>query len=151
MYTLIGASGSAALAFITARYLGKNIAGKEWKGRYKKIQNQLEKRGFFYVLTLRMIPVFNFDLISYAAGVSKVRFIPFITATALGMIPGVFAYTYLGSSFVDGGAGTWIFAGSLFVIVMLVPLLFREKVRQMLGLTSENDTYKRKEEGDEEV
>ncbi|WP_035186515.1 TVP38/TMEM64 family protein [Alteribacter aurantiacus] len=134
LYTLIGASGSAAVAFLVARKLGKNIAGKEWKGKGEVIQTQLEKRGFFYVLVLRLIPLFNFDLISYAAGVSKVRFSPFLFATIIGMTPGIFAFTFLGSSFVDGGASTWILAIGLFFIVMLVPLFFKEKVRLLLGL-----------------
>ncbi|PYZ97265.1 TVP38/TMEM64 family protein [Alteribacter lacisalsi] len=150
VYTLIGATGSAASAFITARVLGKNIAGKEWKGRYSQIQKQLEERGFFYVLLLRIIPVFNFDLISYASGISKVRFSPFVTATAIGMVPGVFAYTYLGSSLVDGGTGTWVFAGSLFLIVILVPVFFRGKVKRMLGM-GKKDTTKREEENDEKI
>ncbi|RNA70288.1 TVP38/TMEM64 family protein [Alteribacter keqinensis] len=138
VYTLAGAAGSAAVAFWTARKLGKNI-GKGSAGKGKAIQNQLEKKGFFYVLVLRLIPLFNFDLISYAAGISKVRFSAFILATVIGMTPGVFAFTYLGSSFVDGGFGTLIFAGSLFLIIMLVPLFFKDQVRSALGLNKDND------------
>jgi uncharacterized membrane protein YdjX (TVP38/TMEM64 family) len=59
--------------------------------------------GFFYVVTLRLIPLFNFDLISYTAGISKVRYQSFLFGTLLGIVPGTFAYNFLGSSFADGG------------------------------------------------
>ncbi|SES05500.1 TVP38/TMEM64 family protein [Salisediminibacterium halotolerans] len=128
-----GASASAAVAFLVARKLGKNVAAKDWQGRGEKIQRQLELNGFYYVLLLRFIPVLNFDLISYLAGVSKVKFAPFIFGTAAGMIPGTFVYVFLGSSLVDPSLEVIILAGVLFIIISAIPFLLSDQTKQKLG------------------
>ncbi|GEL07376.1 TVP38/TMEM64 family protein [Salisediminibacterium halotolerans] len=131
--SVAGASGSAAVAFFVARKLGKNVAAKDWQGRAEKIQQQLETNGFYYVFLLRFIPLLNFDLISYLAGVSKVKFAPFIFGTASGMIPGTFAYVFLGSSLVDPSVEVLILAGALFVLISVIPFLLSKKMKQRLG------------------
>lgn len=127
IYTVLGATAGALVSFVVARKLGKNIANKEWKGRGKAIQSQLEKNGFFYVLLFRFIPLFNFDLISYTAGVSKVRFRDFFLGTLIGIIPGTFAYNFLGSSLVSGDLRIILFAVLVFVILTLIPMWVRKK------------------------
>ncbi|WP_409254098.1 TVP38/TMEM64 family protein [Bacillus sp. SCS-153A] len=133
LYTIIGATGGAVLSFLVARYFGKNIAAKEWKGNKQKIQRQLEKNGFFYVLFLRFIPLFNFDLISYSAGLSKVRLSSFALGTFLGIIPGTFAYNFLGSSLVAGNPEILLLASAVFITLMIVPLLIRNKMKKKQG------------------
>ncbi|MFC5714037.1 TVP38/TMEM64 family protein [Thalassorhabdus alkalitolerans] len=129
MLNMAGAIGGAALSFFVARLFGKNIAGKEWSGRAKVIQEELKEHGFLYLLTLRLIPVLNFDLVSYVAGVSKIRFLSYLAATALGIIPGAFAYTFLGAGLVSGDF-TIIFIGfGLIVLVSLLPFLLKRLKR----------------------
>lgn len=132
--SVIGASGSAAVAFLVARKLGKNIAAKDWQGRGEKIQEQLEVNGFYYILLLRFIPFFNFDMISYLAGVSKVGFTPFMVGTAAGVIPGTFAYVFLGASLAEPSLTVILSAVGLFVLISLVPLLLRNKIKQKFGI-----------------
>ncbi|MCF6137424.1 TVP38/TMEM64 family protein [Pseudalkalibacillus berkeleyi] len=127
IYTVLGATAGALVSFIIARKLGKNVANKEWKGRGKAIQSQLEKNGFFYVLLFRFIPLFNFDLISYTAGVSKVRFRDFFIGTLIGIIPGTFAYNFLGSSLVSGDPKIILFAIIVFAILTVIPMWVRKK------------------------
>lgn len=137
LYTIIGATGGAILSFLVARYFGKNIAAKEWRGNRKKIQSQLEENGFIYVLFLRFIPLFNFDLISYSAGLSKVRLSSFALGTFLGIIPGTFAYNFLGSSLVAGKPETLFLAIAVFITLMAVPLLIRNKMKKNKDTPSE--------------
>lgn len=127
IYTVLGATAGALLSFLVARKLGKNIANKEWKGKGKAIQSQLEKNGFFYVLLFRFIPLFNFDLISYTAGVSKVRFRDFFLGTLIGIIPGTFAYNFLGSSLATGNPKIILLAIIVFAALTLIPMWIRNK------------------------
>ena len=127
--TVIGATGAAALAFRVSRKLGRNIVAKRWKGKGEKIQEQLESNGFFYVLVLRFIPFFNFDLISYLVGVSKVKFMPYILGTALGIIPSSFAYVFLGSSLAAPKLETLLLAVSVYIVISAVPFIFSRKLR----------------------
>ncbi|WP_059103043.1 TVP38/TMEM64 family protein [Shouchella shacheensis] len=132
--TLIGATGGAVVSFIVARNLGRSMQQKQWTGRMETVQEQLEKHGFFYVLLLRLIPLFHFDLISYVAGVSKVRFRAFLSGTIVGMVPGVIAYTFLGSSLVAGDLVTIVLAIFVFLIVLLIPVLASKKVKEKFGM-----------------
>jgi uncharacterized membrane protein YdjX (TVP38/TMEM64 family) len=126
--TVIGAIAGAVLSFMVARFMGKSLVRMEWKGRFTKIQLQLENRGLLYVLLLRLIPLFPFDLISYVAGVSKIRFRAFLFGTLFGIIPGTFAYNFLGSSFVGGSASDILIAAAVFLAALMVPILFRKRI-----------------------
>ncbi len=125
LYTIIGATLGAMLSFYVAKTLGKKLVRKTWNGNARKIQSQMKQNGFFYVLLFRFIPVINFDLISYVAAFAKVRFSSFALATLVGIIPGTFAYNFLGSSFVSGNPKIIVLAVIVFVILTVVPILLR--------------------------
>lgn len=127
VYTIIGATLGAMLSFYVAKTLGKSFVKKEWTGNAGKIQAQMEENGFLYVLLFRFIPVINFDLISYMAAIAKVRFTSFTLATFIGIIPGTFAYNFLGSSFVSGNPKTIFFAVAVFAVLTVVPILIRNR------------------------
>jgi len=57
----------------------------------------LETHAFFYILFLRLVPVFPFWLVNLVAAFFKVRLVPFVAATAIGIIPGTFIFALLGS------------------------------------------------------
>ena len=125
LYTIIGATLGAMLSFYVAKTLGKKLVRKTWNGNARKIQSQMKQNGFFYVLLFRFIPVINFDLISYVAAFAKVRFSSFALSTLVGIIPGTFAYNFLGSSFVSGNPKIIVLAVIVFVILTVVPILLR--------------------------
>lgn len=134
---VIGATLGAVLSFIVADKLGKNIAGKEKSGHGKKLQMQLEQNGLIYVLLVRLIPLFNFDMISYIAGVSKVKLKDFALGTLVGIIPGAFAYSFLGASFAEGD-GTLIFvAVSLFIAISVIPLVLWKRYQKNRKIPAE--------------
>lgn len=126
--TVIGAIAGALLSFAAARILGKSLVRMEWKGNMKKVQQQLEKRGLLYVLLLRLIPLFPFDLISYLCGVSTIRFRSFFIGTLFGIIPGTFAFNFLGSSFAKGGLQDILIAAGVFLAALAIPVLFRKRL-----------------------
>lgn len=131
IYTLIGATLGAALSFIVARKLGspfgKGSKGKEDHSKWNQIKKNIEKHGFFYVLLLRFIPVINFDVISYLAGISTIRFSTFLLATFIGIIPGTFAYNFLGSSLTAGSDTYVVIAIVLVIIILIVPYVLKKK------------------------
>ncbi|MDE0583419.1 TVP38/TMEM64 family protein [Planococcus sp. A6] len=132
-YTIIGATLGAMLSFLVAKVVGRSIVTKEWTGNAAKFQRQMEQNGFLYVLLFRLIPVINFDLISYMAAIAKVRFASFALATLIGIIPGTFAYNFLGSSFVSGNPKIIAAAVVVFIILTVVPILIRNRWNQKNG------------------
>lgn len=131
---VIGATLSAALAFLIGGKLGDRFMKIQAGSRTETIQKQMEQNGFVYVLIFRFIPVINFDAISYLASLAGVKFRAFITATFIGIIPGTFAYAFLGASFVT--LNPWQIAGAvaIFLVFMIVPILLRKRLSGKIGL-----------------
>ncbi|ADH98006.1 TVP38/TMEM64 family protein [Salisediminibacterium selenitireducens] len=128
---VIGATLSAAIAYLIGGKLGSRLIKVKEGGKTATIQKQMAHNGFVYVLIFRFIPVINFDAISYIAATAGVKFRAFITATFIGIIPGTFAYAFLGSSFVTLNPWQIAAAVAIFLVFMIVPILLRKKtVRQ---------------------
>ncbi|MGD7045804.1 TVP38/TMEM64 family protein [Jeotgalibacillus proteolyticus] len=137
LYIIIGATGAATTGYIMARLFGRSVLKIENFAWSEKLFKQMEKRGFLYIFTLRLIPIVSFDLLSYAGGISKVRFKSFIFATIFGMIPGTFAYSFLGASIASGEVITIMIAAAVFLGLLGITLYFRNPVKKWLGLTEE--------------
>ena len=93
----VGASLGASAAFVIARYAARGrverrIAGNE---RFRAIDHAIGREGRKIVLLLRLSPVFPFNLLNYALGLTRVRFIDYVLAMP-GMLPGAILYVYTG-------------------------------------------------------
>jgi uncharacterized membrane protein YdjX (TVP38/TMEM64 family) len=98
VYAVIAAAIGATMAFLIARYLLRDLVAKRFGSRMEVINLELEKRGFNYLLFLRLVPVFPFFMINLAAGLTRLPLRTFFSATLLGIIPGGFAYVNAGAS-----------------------------------------------------
>ncbi|SMC23795.1 Uncharacterized membrane protein YdjX, TVP38/TMEM64 family, SNARE-associated domain [Clostridium acidisoli DSM 12555] len=96
IFSMIGCFFSATLAFFLGRALGKPFVDKILKGKTLKIDSELEKRGFLIMFLMRLSFVFPYDALSYASGLTKVKYKDFIMGTILGIIPEMFIYSYIG-------------------------------------------------------
>ncbi len=94
--TYIGENFSAALAFLVGRYFGGGVTEK-FK-ILKKLDNSVTKSPFITVLFLRMVPIFPFDFVNFGLGVTKISFKWYLIGTLIGVIPGLTAYIFLGTS-----------------------------------------------------
>jgi uncharacterized membrane protein YdjX (TVP38/TMEM64 family) len=135
LYTYLGSLGGGLITYFAINRLGRFKKSKQWKNeRYEKIRSNIEKEGFRYVLLLRLLPVLNYDLVSYLTSITNIKFKDYAAATAIGIIPGTLAYTYLGTSMTAGSKEVvWIGTTLLFVLVG-IPLLFKRKMKTKIGL-----------------
>ncbi|MFG2005071.1 TVP38/TMEM64 family protein [Spirillospora sp. NPDC048911] len=113
-----GATAGAALSFGLARLLGRPaVARYTGSGRLARLDAYLSRRGFESVLVLRMVSLFPFGVVNYAAGVAGVRFASYMAGTALGIIPGTLVYTGLGGALREPGSPVvWIAPVGLVVL-----------------------------------
>lgn len=104
----LGGLLGGSVAFAIARWLGADAA-QRFLGRTRLAAfNELgEREGFWAVLVARLIPLISFDLISYLAGLSTMRYRHFLLATSIGMLPGTFAWTALGHDLARAQTTTW--------------------------------------------
>jgi len=98
LYVFIGATLGATAAFLVGRYLARNwVAGKiEGNNKFAAIDQAVGKEGLKIVLLTRLSPVFPFNLLNYAFGITKVSLKDYFIGS-VGMIPGTIMYVYIGS------------------------------------------------------
>ncbi len=115
----IGAMIGGVLSFYLARWFGEAFVKRMIKneGLWDKVEQISSAYGFKVVFIGRLLPFVSFDFLSYAAGLSKMRILPFVVATGIGMIPGTIAYVLLGNRIArfDG----YLSAATLIVVAIL--------------------------------
>ena len=116
---LTGATIRACSEFLVARLLGRQAVERLLRGKLAAWDAKLAANGFTAVLLIRLVPNLPFDLQNYGLGFSRVRFSAYAPATVLGMIPGSFAYVYLGYSLSDP-AQLWKLGLAVLLILGLV-------------------------------
>jgi hypothetical protein len=65
-------------------------------GRAKQLIDGVEQEGWRFVAFVRLVPLFPFNLLNYALGLTRIPFPAYVIASWLFMLPGAFAYTWLG-------------------------------------------------------
>ncbi len=105
LYNLTGATLGATLAFLTARYLASDWVEKKTGGRLKQLKEGVEGEGWRFVAFVRLVPLFPFNLLNYALGLTRIRLSHYVLATYVCMLPGALAYTYLGYAGREAVAG----------------------------------------------
>ncbi|MDP9311213.1 MAG: TVP38/TMEM64 family protein [Chloroflexota bacterium] len=97
MLSLVSAIAAAALSFGLAQALGRSaVQGLIGKAGLESADRWFARYGVYAVLVARLVPIVSFDVISYAAGLTRMSFWGFLGATVLGMLPATFLYSYLG-------------------------------------------------------
>ena len=96
LYNMTGATIGAGLSFIIARYLLSDWVEQKTGGRLKQLKDGVEHEGWRFVAFVRLVPLFPFNLLNYALGITRIKFIHYLVASYIFMLPGGFAYTYLG-------------------------------------------------------
>ncbi|UKO96440.1 TVP38/TMEM64 family protein [Nostoc sp. UHCC 0870] len=98
VYVLIAAIIGATLAFLIGRYLSRDWVCKQLEKypKFKAIDQAVAQEGWKIVLLTRLSPVFPFNLLNYAFGVTQISLKDYILGS-LGILPGTVMYVYIGS------------------------------------------------------
>ena len=87
--------------FGLARLCGREAIQSLLRGRMAAWDKRIGHDGFRTVLWIRLLPNVPLDIQNFGLGCSRVPFRPFLAATALGMIPGLAVWVYLGYTLSD--------------------------------------------------
>jgi uncharacterized membrane protein YdjX (TVP38/TMEM64 family)/rhodanese-related sulfurtransferase len=124
-YNLTGATLGASLAFLISRYLASDWVEDKAGGRVKQLINGVEGEGWRFVAFVRLVPLFPFNLLNYALGLTKIRFLHYLIASYVFMLPGGFAYTYLGYAGREAiGGGEGLIQKIMIAIALLAVIAF---------------------------
>ena len=114
----------AALCFFVARGLGRDVVEKfAGKGALAGVENYFEKYGTKTILVCRLLPFVSFDAVSYFAGLTPLKFIPFFIATGIGQTPATIVYSYVGGMLTGGARIMMTGLLCLFAISILVTII----------------------------
>ncbi len=131
VYLLGGALLGTSAAFFIARTLGRNVIKKILRGRGRKLDAILRRRGFATVFFLRLIPVVPYEMLNYFSGLSAMKFRHYFTATLLGSVPWVVAIVYFGdkASGIEKArdllAPEFLIAAGVVLLIAAVPFLYK--------------------------
>ena len=144
-YVSIASTIGATAAFLVGRYFARDwVAGKvAGNERFAQIDEAVGREGWKIVGLTRLSPVFPFNMLNYAYGLTKVSLRDYFLASWIGMIPGTIMYVYIGSLAGDLatlGAGQrsrtpaeWILYGVGLVATVAVTFLVTRLARKALS------------------
>lgn len=98
VYVFIGATLGATSAFVVGRYLARGWVANKIAGnkKFAAIDQAVGREGLKIVLLTRLSPIFPFNLLNYAFGITGVSLRDYFIGS-VGMIPGTIMYVYIGS------------------------------------------------------
>ncbi|MGD2119680.1 MAG: VTT domain-containing protein [Chromatiales bacterium] len=153
LYNLTGATLGAALAFLIARFIGAAWVQQRSSGFSKRLLQGVEAEGWRFVAFTRLVPLFPFNLLNYALGLTRIPFWQYLVTTWICMLPGAIAYTYLGYAGREALAGSeGLVQKGLIALALLAALAFlprligRLRQKPMLEIT---ELKQRLDTGDE--
>lgn len=120
------AMAGAALCFYIAKFYGREVVEKlTSKFAIDSIDEFFDKYGKYAILVCRLLPFMSFDIVSYAAGLTSMKFLPFFIATGIGQLPATIVYSYVGGM-LTGGAK--LFVTGLLVLFALTVFIYMFKL-----------------------
>jgi uncharacterized membrane protein YdjX (TVP38/TMEM64 family)/rhodanese-related sulfurtransferase len=150
LYNLIGATLGATLAFLIARYVAADWVQARAAGIGQRLVQGVEAEGWRFVAFTRLVPLFPFNLLNYALGLTRIPFVQYLLATAVCMLPGAVAYTWLGYAGREAAAGgEGLVQKGLIALALLAALAFLPRLvaRVRQGATLSIDALRERLQG----
>ncbi|WP_421203547.1 FAD-dependent oxidoreductase [Aeromonas enteropelogenes] len=126
----------ATLAFLSARFLLRDWVSARFGDKLATFQSGMAKDGAFYLLSLRLIPIFPFFLVNLLMGLTPIRVSTYYWVSQLGMLPGTFVFVLAGSELATLTSTGNILSPGLMVALTLLGLMpwLMKKLAQTLAL-----------------
>ena len=152
LYVSVASTIGATAAFLVGRYLARDWVASKVEGspRFQSIDRAVGDEGWKIVGLTRLSPIFPFNLLNYAYGLTRVRLRDYFFASWIGMLPGTVMYVYIGSlagSLATVGAdgrsrttGEWILYGVGLAATVVVTFYVTRLARKALSKKVAVDT-----------
>ncbi len=123
LYNLAGATLGATLAFVISRYIAGDWIARRTGGVSRRLLDGVASEGWRFVALTRLVPLIPFNLLNYLLGLTRIPLRQYVFTSALCMVPGAAAYTYLGHLGNAAVSGDADFAQKLLLGLALVGAL----------------------------
>jgi uncharacterized membrane protein YdjX (TVP38/TMEM64 family) len=148
VWAFTGAVIGSSLAFLIARYVARSSVERWTSGnaKFNAVDQAIAREGRKIAFLLRLSPVFPFNFLNYALGLTRVSFRDYLLAS-LGMIPGTLLFVYLGTvaGTVAGGgqgqsSGKYVLLGVGLLATVLVTVVITRIARKALSAATGEQT-----------
>ena len=145
IYCITGATIGSCIAFLISRYIGRAWIEKKLRSsKWRQLDTMVEQHGWKAVAFTRLIPLFPFNLLNYAFGITKVKFTHYAFTSFICMLPACIAFIVFSSSLPEvlkGNVTPSFIIGILLIAgVSLTPFIYKK----MKNATSEKITIKQR-------
>jgi uncharacterized membrane protein YdjX (TVP38/TMEM64 family) len=124
---------ACGIDFVWARAIGRDFVRRRFGKALRKVDTLLSAQPFMATLTLRLMPVGSNILLNLAAGLSAVRALPFLAASALGFIPQTVIFALIGQGSAPSHTHVLAVGLVMFALSALFGVLLLRRSRAMLG------------------
>jgi uncharacterized membrane protein YdjX (TVP38/TMEM64 family) len=122
---------ACGIDFSWSRLMGRSFVYRRFGPALRKIDSTLAARPFIATLAFRLMPVGSNILLNLAAGLSSVRALPFITASAIGFIPQTVIFALIGRGSAPAHAYVLAIGVAMFVLSAICGIVLLRKYRQL--------------------
>ncbi|RIV38391.1 TVP38/TMEM64 family protein [Micromonospora radicis] len=110
LYALGAALVAAAVGFTVGRLLGREFVAERVRGRLARLDGWFTRQSVLGVMTVRLLPVSGFGLVSYGYGTTGARLLPFLAGSVIASVPTAFGYAAVGAAVTSPGGINWFAA-----------------------------------------
>ncbi|MGY3942671.1 FAD-dependent oxidoreductase [Aeromonas tecta] len=124
----------ATLAMLSARFLLRDWVKARFGDKLAQFEQGMAKDGAFYLLSLRLIPLFPFFLVNLLMGLTPISISTYFWVSQLGMLPGTFVYVLAGSELATlTSTGNILSPGLILALTLLglMPLIMKKVMTQL--------------------
>jgi uncharacterized membrane protein YdjX (TVP38/TMEM64 family) len=120
LYSLTGATLGAGLAFLAARYLARDWVAQRAGARLRQLIDGVDAEGWRFVAFVRLVPLFPFNLLNYALGLTRIPLLHYLLTSFVFMAPGGAAYSYLGYAGREAAGGSAGFVKKILLAIAII-------------------------------
>lgn len=131
VYTITAATSGACVAFLISRYIARDWISKKLRSpKWRQLDEGVQTHGWKIVAFTRLIPLFPFNLLNYAFGLTKIKFLHYAVTTFICMLPACVAYIVFSSSLLDIIKGeispAFVIGLILIILISLIPVFYKK-------------------------
>lgn len=144
LITIVSASIGLSLSFLISRYILKKPLEKKFREHkiYRKIDEGVEKQGWFIVAITRIVPIFPFGIQNYVYGLTNISFMLYWFFSTLFLIPGIVFFIVFSGVIISGDVDKMlkvsILSFILFIILLSIIKIVSKKLKEQKGGNATN-------------
>ncbi|MEH0846353.1 VTT domain-containing protein [Micromonospora sp. CPCC 205711] len=98
---------AAAIGFTVGRVLGREFVAERVRGRLARLDGWFARQSVLGVITVRLLPIAGFGLVSYGYGTTGARMLPFLVGSVIASAPTAIGYAAIGAAVSSPGQINW--------------------------------------------